>query len=286
MTSPDTAERWGASRLIAHVRSTAASMTPSERRVVSVFLQNTGDVVGWSVLQVGAAAGTSTATVVRTCQRLGFTGYQQFRTELARVAGEPNVDAESDGLLGQVFAAARQEIDATMALLDRDAFRRATESVAAARKILLLGTGGSSIPAQDAALRFTMSGRTAMAPPDVLAQVFSARLLAPEDVCIAVSFSGANDHTLRAVEAARDARAKVIAVTSAALSPLSRLADITLVTGTSSVRTEVLASRITHGLVLNALNLSVQQLSGEASFGPSGDLAQLLNNVLRGTAEE
>jgi Helix-turn-helix domain, rpiR family len=101
MLSPDTG-RLRASRLITHLRSTAASMSPSERRVVQVFLQNTEAVVGWSVLEVAAEAGSSTATVVRTCQRLGFTGYQQLRTELARVAGEPEVNPASDGLLGQV----------------------------------------------------------------------------------------------------------------------------------------------------------------------------------------
>ncbi|GAA3701447.1 MurR/RpiR family transcriptional regulator [Arthrobacter ginkgonis] len=283
-----------ASALLAHLRSCAASLVPAERRVAQVLIERAADVPGFSAADVAELAGCSTATVVRACQRLGFPGFQRLRSDLTRLSAglaelgkaEPGgVDVGTDAmagdsLLGRVFAAARAELDATEALLDRAAFARAVQLVAAARKVLLLGTGGSAIPAQDAALRFTMGGLAATAPADVLAQLFTARLLGPNDVCVAVSFSGANRHTLAAADAARTAGARIVAVTSAALSPLSRLADVALVTGAVTAESEVLASRITHTLVLNALNLAVQQAAGQPSFGPSAALAGLLAEVL------
>lgn len=297
--------------LLAHLRSSATSLVPAERRVAEVLVAKLEEIPGYSAMDVARAAGCSTATVVRACQRLGFSGYQQFRTEVTRhthaLAGlrpvgsrvmavqdasaeapdgyDENAAAgdssEQEALLDRVFTAAREDLQTTQSMLDRSEFARAVAMLSGAGAILLLGTGGSAIPAQDAALRFTMAGRQATAPSDVLAQQFTARLLGPQDVCVAISFSGANLHTLAAVDAAKQAGARVIAVTSTGLSPLAKESDVCLVTGTASTESEILASRVAHTLVLNALNLAVQQRAGQAGFGPSAALAGLLSKTLR-----
>lgn len=308
MIRPQT--QFTASGFLAHVRSGATAMVPAERRVAEVLLTRLEQVPGFSVVDVAGAAGCSTATVVRACQRLGFTGYQQLRAEatlhaMAEPAGlaadSPATGREAtamtgtaadgtpmaprtgqDALLERVFAAAREDLQTTETLLDRAEFARAVGLLAGAGTILMLGTGGSAIPAQDAALRFTMAGKPAHAPSDVLAQQFTARMLRSHDVCVAISFSGANRHTLAGVQAARLAGARVIAVTSTGLCPLAKVADVCLVTGTASKESEILSSRVAHMLVLNALNLAVQQSNGQPSFGPSAALAGLLSHTLGG----
>lgn len=180
----------------------------------------------------------------------------------------------------QVLAAASADVRHIETMLDRATFDRAVAKLAAASRILLVGTGGSAIPAQDAALRLTMSGRTAIAPQDVLGQQFAARLLKPADVCVAVSYSGANRHTLQAVRAARQAGAEVIAVTNAGSSELAKAAEVVLVTGAQNVQGEIRATRIGHILVLNALNLALQRVSGQAAFGPADELSELLSGTL------
>ncbi|MGP5123578.1 MurR/RpiR family transcriptional regulator [Glutamicibacter ardleyensis] len=313
MTPPQT--HMTAPAILAHLRSAAMALVPAERRVAEVLLARLAEVPGYSAQDVAGAAGCSTATVVRACQRLGFTGYQQFRTEITRHAVAlaeldpgarenrrddvepgpgavlredsvaPGLPGDQEKLLEQVFAAAHEDLQATQAMLDRAEFTRAVDMLSTAGTILMLGTGGSSIPAQDAALRFTMAGRQATAPSDVLAQQFTARLLEREDVCVAISFSGANRHTLDAVDAAQLAGARVVAVTSTGLSPLAKLADACLVTGTASAASEILSSRVAHMLVLNALNLAVQQRAGQPGFGPSKALAGLLSRTLQGHEE-
>lgn len=286
--------------LLAHLRSGAAALVPSERRVAEVLVRDFHRLERYSAALLAEAAQCSPATVVRACQRLGFSGFQQLRTQAIRCSIDGQGAAKPSGethpkrpaqascpepgppVLEKVFAAAQADLEATAAMLDREAFGKAVTALCSAQTILLVGTGGSSIPAQDAALRFTMSGRTALAPADVLGQQFTARLLKPLDVCIAVSYSGANRHTMEAARAAHVAGASVIAVTSSGLSALARTADIALVTGTAAADTEILASRISHTLVLNALNLVAQQRTAAPAFGPARELEELLGNVLQG----
>lgn len=278
-------------RLLAHLRSAATTLVPAERRVAEVLIRQLHRLEEYSVVALAAEARCSAATVVRACQRMGFSGFQQLRLQSIRVAASqrdgqvpglpaPRGGSVHDALLQQVFTAAITDVRASQAMLDRQVFDQAVIRLAAAGTILLAGTGGSSIPAQDAALRLTMSGRTAVAPHDVLGQQFAARLLRPSDVCIAVSYSGANRHTLHTAQSAGQAGATVIAVTGSGISALAKVADLVLVTGSDEHDSEILASRISHTLVLNALNLAVQRLSGQSAFGPAGELADLLRDTL------
>ncbi len=66
------------------VRAAASALGPSEGRVAAVIMDRPDDVVDWSAAELAAAAGTSTATVIRACQSLGFRGFQHLRLELAR----------------------------------------------------------------------------------------------------------------------------------------------------------------------------------------------------------
>lgn len=276
--------------LLAHLRSAATALVPAERRVAEVLIRQLHRLESYSAVALAGEAKCSAATVVRACQRMGFSGFQQLRLQSIRLAASQGV-AEArwpahpdtsvhDELLHQLFSAALNEVRASEAMLDRRVFDQAVAKLAAADTILLVGTGGSSIPAQDAALRLTMSGRTAVAPHDVLGQQFSARLLKASDVCIAVSYSGANRHTLQAVQAARQAGATVLAVTGSGLSALAKAADLVLVTGSDDADSEILASRISHTLVLNALNLAVQRINGQPVYGPANELAELLSGAL------
>src|SRR5690606_30743482 len=70
----------------ARVRAAAAALGPSEGRVAAVIMERPDDVVDWSAAELAAAAGTSTAPVIRACQSLGFRGFQHLRLELARSA--------------------------------------------------------------------------------------------------------------------------------------------------------------------------------------------------------
>ena len=73
--------------VIATIRSLLPSLLPTEQAVAAVLLARSADIVELSSQQVADLAGASRATVVRTCQSLGYTGYQQLRVLLARDAG-------------------------------------------------------------------------------------------------------------------------------------------------------------------------------------------------------
>ena len=78
-------------------------------------------------------------------------------------------------------------------------------------------------------------------------------------MCLAVSYSGANTHTLRACAAARDRDAAVLAITSYSNTPLTRISDHVLWAGAGVHENEAdsFSARISQLTILYALQRAV-----------------------------
>lgn len=252
---------------LTRIRASLSLLGPGELRVAQTVLADPDAVIAMSSTELAEAAGTSAATVSRACQSLGYRGYQHLRLELARSSGQPAQPA--DDPVSRIFSEAIDAIRVGRQSVDPAALAAAAAAITGARRLVLTATGFSGPAAQDAAMRFATLGRAVEAPVDVLAQQFAAHALGPADVCLAVSYSGANAHSLGAGRAAKDGGATVIAVTSFVKSPLTRIADIVLLTGPIDRAHDVdpLLSRISHQLVLLALHAAVAERLGTQAPG-------------------
>lgn len=252
--------------VLAQVRTLLPSLQPSDARVARLLLEEPDAVVYRSVSEVAEAAETSTATVVRCAQKLGFRGFQDLKLALALEratfeAAEPTEHAADPRLeeVVQVTSAGAQTLRDAAALVDPAAFDAASAALAAAGRVLFVGVGTSAPLTQDAAYRFSTIGLRAEATGDVHVQHFQAGRLEPGDVCVAVSHTGSTRETLEIVTSAKGTGATTIAITSFARSPLSELVDHVIVAGTREVsfRLEAMASRLAHLALLDALLVAV-----------------------------
>lgn len=262
------AER-GRALLLARVGGTPPPLQAAERRVAEVLLAQPARAIFCSVAELAELTSTSGATVVRCAQRLGFKGFHDLKVTLAdelagavppRTAARASCDPRL-AALAQVTAAGAATVRDAAALVDAGVFEASVRALADARRVLVVGVGGSAALCQDAAARFTAIGRHAEAPADVHDQHVRARLLEAGDVCLALSHTGATRETLRTVRAAVAGGATTLAVTSFATAPLTRLADHALVAGTHAVtrQLEPLATRLAHLALLDSLVVAVAQ---------------------------
>ncbi|NMM84379.1 RpiR family transcriptional regulator [Rhodococcus sp. SRB_17] len=224
---------------IAAIRACASSLAPSERRVADVCVERPAEVAWWSAADLAEHASTSTATVIRACQNLGFKGFQHLRMLLLRDLGAATSadagvgvqGATGVGLMRSVFDEVAQDLGAALAPLDAESFDKAVRELGSSRRLLIVANGGSAPAAAAIAFRFVTNGRSAEAPADAIVQQLTARHLGKSGLCLAISDSGMNAYTLQSVSAAKASGATVIAVTSYARSALVEQADIALVIG-------------------------------------------------------
>lgn len=257
------------------IQATIGSLSGSDLKVARVLLGSGAALMHQSVTDVASAAQVSASSVVRACQRLGYRGFQDVKMAIAQdgtrrvgqLVAELSDDDRPPDVLGKVIAASEAALRNAATTIDPQQFTDAAELISAAARVLFVGVGTSAPLAQDAAYRFVAIGVDADAPPDVHVQHVRARVLRPDDVCVAISHTGATRETLSAVEAARAAGARTIAVTSFVRSPITDLVDVAIVAHSPELshRIEALSSRIAHMSVLDALLISVAMSSGSRS---------------------
>lgn len=266
------------------IRAGMAMLHPSELRVAEVIASRPEWAIEASAQEVADAAGTSRATVVRTAQRLGFTGYPQLRVLLARdvgamsplgrrwdegdagpagkVGGPAGADPaagsfalpgpagpdDAIGLVREYLAQVRTAVEHLPSLLPEADLVRAVDLLHRARSVLVVGTGLSEPIALEAALRLNATGILVEAPPDRVLRGTRARALTEADVCLAISGSGSTRDTLQPARAAAAAGASVIALTATTPSPLGDVATVALVASmgvSASLGTGTFAEEIT-----------------------------------------
>jgi len=152
------------------------------------------------------------------------------------------------------------------------------------RKLLLFGNGGSAADAQHVAAEFVgrflrerkplpaialttdTSALTAIGNDYGFDDVFARQvraLGARGDVAIAISTSGKSPNVLRAVQTARDAGLKVVALTGGDGGALATAADVTLRVSASTLSARIQETHILVGHVI--CELVDQRLFGDAS---------------------
>ena len=70
--------------LVTQIKAHSSSLTKAEQRVAAYIIENPESVIFQSVSDLADCSKTSDATVMRTCKRLGFSSYQEFKVLLAQ----------------------------------------------------------------------------------------------------------------------------------------------------------------------------------------------------------
>lgn len=255
--------------------SVLPNLRNAEQRVAEYVIANTEEVVYLSITDLAERSGTSEATISRLCRRLGLKGYQELKISLAmsilpeskHVYETVTDDDDPYTICSKVINSNIRGLQDTLSVLDPEQLENAIVRLAEARRIEFYGTGGSAAVAKDAHHKFVKTGVPCAFYEDPHMQVMSASLLTPDDVVVAISYSGSNRDIHESIEVARDQGAFIILITGFARCPLARLSDITLwVSVGETFKSESSRSRIAQLCVLDSLYIGVMLKRGDAGM--------------------
>jgi DNA-binding MurR/RpiR family transcriptional regulator len=255
------------------IKSAIEMFKPAEKAVAEYVLSNPEQVMNMSVSEAARDIEVGESTVIRFCRALGYKGYQEFKLRLAQDLVEPvefiheNIsfhDSTTD-LAQKVFQTNLKAVEETMKALDPDMVEVAAKALSTARRIDIYGVGYSSFTALDAKLKFVRFGLSADAYGDAHLQVMAAASLSTKDVAIGISNSGSTRDVVDALNIARKSGATTVAITNFSPSPITRAADVVLLTASpeSPLGGEVLTSRIAQLCVLDVLSVALAVTLGE-----------------------
>jgi RpiR family transcriptional regulator, carbohydrate utilization regulator len=258
--------------ILARIRAALPELAPSERRVAEYILEHFADVVHMSVLELSEATASGQSTVIRCCQTLGLSGFQELKIHLARdtqslatYALDDTGGDDQDNDLHRVLSLSAQAVTDARSSVDIDAFARAVTRLDEADDILILAYGSSRIVAECARDQFASIGLRIEAPALSNMMYLKTHTAAQSTCALIISHSGSTKETITHAEALRKRGVPVIALTSFRRSPLSEVSDIVLAAGSPErpFRFEYLSARLVHLAIINSLYLALAKRNVE-----------------------
>ncbi len=224
--------------LLLTIRGLLPALNEQEQKVGQYVLAHPYEVIHLAMADLAERCGVGDTTIFRFCRRVRTEGYQDFKICLAQeltpatspiyaavAAGDTLAEAAHKVIAGDV-----KSLEDTLRVMNLAALERAAGALLAARRVDIYGSGGSTIAALDLQYMLMRVGVRAQPYADAQLQAMSAVLLTPADVVVGISHSGAAADVLHALETAKKAGARTIALTNHPASPIAQLAEISLCT--------------------------------------------------------
>lgn len=251
---------------ILRINSYLEQLKPAEKRVAQYIIDHHEEVIHLSITKLARAADVSEATVVKFCQHIGYSGYQELKIMLAQVEkkgeqekiyGEIEAEDEISEIINKIFQIYDDSFKNTKKLLEQSKIEAAVELLVNSKRIFFFGFGASGIVAEDSELKFKRINYSAEALIDNHQQKTMASLLSEKDLVVAISDSGRTRELMESLEIAKNAEAKIVAITSNMGSPVTEIADLILLTSSRETpfRGSALASRMAQLAVIDVLFL-------------------------------
>jgi RpiR family carbohydrate utilization transcriptional regulator len=250
---------------LTRIRTKLPALAAAETRVANWVMQQPEKIMNLSMAQVAQACGVSDTTVLRFCRNTGFQGYTDLKLSIARDLTSPtqvihddiNGDDPPAVIARKVFMSNIQAMYDTIEVLDEQALVQTITLLQNARQILIVGVG-TSIPIVHGMYNMLMRlGLNCKAQTDSYLQLMEVALLGPDDVVVGISQSGSSKDPVYTLQQAKANGVSTICITGNAESPITKYADVTLLSVAREARIEAIASRLAQMSIADALYVIV-----------------------------
>lgn len=248
-----------------------SGFTRAEERLVDFVKRSPHSVLNLAARELAMKAGVSEATVVRTCQRLGYSGYPQFKLSLAfelssQSEGSPSpmegdIDATDDlqTIVNKVFHARIDAMTRSLQHLNLQNFTKAVDALAAANHIVALASGSQGHLVDRLCARISLTGLRCTGWKDPAQQLAAAAIIDPTDILLVFTHSGRWRTHTKAIQMAKQRGATTIAVTNFGQSPVGRAVDIPVIThgGDMVFFSESMGSELVQAVLMDCIIIGI-----------------------------
>jgi len=280
----------GSEDVIDELRRQYDRLTQSQKRIAEYIVDHPDRVAFSTVDQMAGQLGVNPSTIVRFTYRLGLKGFpdlqertrQLVRGQLSAASEIVNENSVLAHLEGTVFGTSLgqdlQNLRRTISAIKIDDLQRASDMIAAARKVFVVGSFNAYSVAFFLGLALDrIRGNTTVWSGDMTLQASQLLELGPDDCLIAFTSAPYAVSTQRVALLAKEARTKVIAVTDTPISAVGQIADVVLAAASTGAGLQ--NSFLAAMAVANALLNGVAAADSALTLERYGRLAKVLGRL-------
>lgn len=212
-----------------------SKLTSSEQKIADYILSNSEIFLNSNAQMIGDSTGTSAASVVRFCKKIGFSGLEQLKVEIARnnlssmdnQKIDPIIQKEdtSELLVKKIFSNVETSLKRTISLINYEQFEEVINIIKKAQKVFLYGIGASSLSAYDLYHKFNRIDKPTFYGFDGHMNIEFSVHSKPQDVAIIISYGGNSREVLLAARQLKENKTPIVAIVKEGETILSKIAD-------------------------------------------------------------
>lgn len=180
--------------LIERMKSQEENFTESELAVARYIAGHPMDVVGNTVSKVSELSGLSAAAIVRMCQRMGYSGFSEFRFEMNRQllsSGTQEKDSmDESGLLSRFVNLNAVQLRRAAEAIDTSQLKYVASSICSAPRVAVWGVDRMYERALQLSSGLMHAGIFNSVTNDTTVMDDVASILGKGDVCVVISQTG------------------------------------------------------------------------------------------------
>ena len=231
--------------------------------LAEIILSDLNAFMGMTIKDLAKKAGTANSGVVRFYQFLGFQNYSDFKINVAKNLQE-QIDLDQhalrkrdtvENIMKKTAYIYIQAINDSLDALSMTSVSQAINWLLKARRIDFYGIGSSSMLVHDCYYRLMRIGYPCYFATDPHIMRSSANFLNDHSVAFAISYSGRSRDTYRALEIAKERGAKTICLTGFQDSPISKVADCSILCISNETKThgEAYSNTVAQKVILDGI---------------------------------
>ena len=195
-------------------------LNKNENYLLKYILENTEKVSNMRIQDLSKETFTSTATIVRFCNKLSYSGYAEFKANL-----KSSIHKEANHKLSPNNTFLFDDIAKTKDLINDCVIDEVIDLIYNAEKIDFYGEGSSKDVCIDISRKFHLVEKNCRYFNDSSIMYSTASDLDSKTLIIAISMSGETPQVIKAVNIAKTRGCKIICVTSVGYTTLANLSD-------------------------------------------------------------
>ena len=226
--------------ILTYIQENMPSFSKGQKLIANYILQSYDKAAFMTASKLGKTVNVSESTVVRFAAELGFDGYPSMQKTLQemirnKLTAIQRVEVSKERIGNQdvmtmVMQSDIEKIRMTLDETDQVSFNQAVGAIANAKRIYILGVRSASVLANFISFYFRfMFDNVVSVDTSSISEVFEQIVhISADDVFIGLSFPRYSKRTIKAMQYAKDQGAKVVAITDSKVSPLTKIADVSL----------------------------------------------------------
>ena len=228
---------------IIQIKNCYDSLHNKEKMIADVILKNPEKIPYISVVDLAKQAKTSCSSIVRFCKIMGYSGYSEFKTELAMYSYDltgnlhyalNEEDSSASAATQHLLQLHSRELSAAAEQIDCGRLEEAPHAMSPASCVCIFGNLYSGLIAAAFQARLKSIGIPCFLSWDKRSDQQDVLTLSENSVFLAITMSGFSKDTVQLARAGKEKGSKVIALTTCSVSPVIESCDIPLVIPLSS----------------------------------------------------